>query len=64
MSNKKIKEKNKFQESWLSKEEYIAWLEEDSIEYAAKCKLCRKEIYLDNMSESALKSHMPAVKHS
>ena len=41
MSNK-VRGKNKFQESWLSKEEYKAWLEKGSIEYAARCELCRK----------------------
>ena len=49
MSNQKVRGKNKCQESWLSKEEYKAWLEKDSIEYAARCKLCRKEICIDNM---------------
>ena len=41
MSNK-VRGKNKFQESWLSKEEYKAWLEKGSIEYAARCELYRK----------------------
>ena len=49
MSNQKVRGKNKCQESWLSKEEYKAWLEKGSIEYAARCKLCRKEICIDNM---------------
>ena len=64
MSNKKVRGKNKFQESWLSIEEYNTWLEKVSIEYAARCKLFRKEICVDNMGESALKSHMSTVKHS
>ena len=56
MSNK-VRGKNKFQESWLSIEEKVL------IEYAARCKLFRKEICVDNMGESALKSHMSTVKH-
>ena len=63
LRNKKVRGKNKFQESWLNKEEYKVWLEKGVIEYAARCKLCRKEICVDNMGKSFLKSHMSTVKH-
>ena len=32
--------------------------------YTAKCKFCRKDISVDNMGESALKSHVSTGNHS
>ena len=69
MSNKKVRGKNKVQKkklvkkSWLTKVWYKAGLEKGLTEYAAKSKLCKKEVCVDNMGKSALKSHM-SVKHS
>ena len=48
MRNKKIRGRNKFQESWLSKDEYKSWLHKSS-DYAARCKLCKKDINVDNV---------------
>lgn len=71
MSNKKVRGKNKVQKkklvkkkSWLTKEQYKVGLDKGLTEYAAKSKLCKKEVYVDNMGKSALNSHMSTVKHS
>ena len=65
MSNKKVRGKNKVQKkklvkkkSWLTKEQYKVGLDKGLTEYAAKSKLCKKEVYVDNMGKSALNSHM------
>lgn len=63
MSSKKIRGKNKFQDSWLSKEEYNLWLEKTS-EFIARCKLCKRDISVANMGESAIRSHLSTAKHS
>jgi len=60
-----VRGKNQFQDSWLSKKEYNSWLEKKN-EYTARCELCRKDIRIDNMGETALKSHgsNPVGKHA
>lgn len=63
MSSSKIRGKNKFQENWLCKEEYKFWLQRKS-DHVVSCKLCKKDISVDNMGESAIKSHKATVKHT
>ena len=63
MSSIRAHGKNKFQDNWLSKTEYKIWLEKKN-DYIAKCKLCRKDISVDNMGETALKSHVSTGKDS
>lgn len=61
--NRKVRGKNKFQENWLSLEKYKIWLTRKS-ENIARCKLCFKDINVENMGECALKSHMATSKHT
>ena len=54
----------KFNQEWLSKEEYKRWLmpvPEDMTK--AKCRLCSKTFLLSNMGEIAIKSHASGKKH-
>ena len=44
LSNKKVRGKNKFQESWLSIEEYKACLEKGWIKYAVRYKVMQEGV--------------------
>ena len=52
-----------FQKRWLLTEDYKHWIQEIKSVHYAHCKLCRKDIDLRGMGESALKSHMRGKKH-
>jgi len=52
-----------FNVRWLEAEQYVRWLTSVNDKNKARCKLCLKDIDIDNMGESALKRHADGAKH-
>ena len=46
-----------FNPLWMQKEEYKNWLVPSKDKYSFKCKVCKKDLELGTMGESALRSH-------
>ena len=53
-----------FAEKWLSSDRFGLWVAaHPTSRHKARCKLCRKDIDVSTMGESALVSHMAGKKH-
>ena len=48
----------RFNEHWLENEKYKFWIKRGAHPRAAHCNVCKKEIAVYAMGESALASHM------
>ena len=55
--------KNKFQDKWLSDVTFKKWLTKDTDIHSARCKLCPKVFSIGNMGASALVSHGNSDMH-
>lgn len=53
----------RFNEFWLENEKYKSWLTRGPNPRVAHCKVCRKDLQLFSMGESALSSHVKGKKH-
>lgn len=53
-----------FNDMWLQKPEYAAWLVRDrENKHHAHCNVCRRSFDISNMGEPALRSHSKGNKH-
>ena len=52
-----------FQTSWLNHPDYKSWIQAGKMSTYAYCHLCRKDIDIKTMGESALRSHAKGQKH-
>ena len=55
--------KCRFKEAWLSNRQFLIWIECGKSSGQARCKLCLKNLDIQNMGEAAVKSHMKSKKH-
>jgi len=48
----------RFNERWLEDEKYKLWIKRGQTQRVASCKVCKKDVQLFTMGESALSIHM------
>ena len=58
-----MSKKTVFNDTWLTKLEYSAWLGKHASKYMARCTVCPKDFELGNMGRRALTSHAGGAKH-
>lgn len=55
--------KYKFKDEWLKNPQFSKWIDQGRSTGDAKCKVCHKNLNIENMGEAAVKSHMKSKKN-